>query len=96
MCGKPSFFNFNYSNMKITIEISLYPLQENYVPAVLGFIERLNRHQDVKIKTNNMSTQIVGDYEKLMPLIARELKPSLEIDKGTVAVLKILNKAVEI
>jgi len=37
--------------MKTTIEISKYPLNEDYEPPIIDFIARLSLHDDIKLKT---------------------------------------------
>ena len=46
--------------MKLSAELSVYPLREDFKPAVLGFIDELLRGNDVVAVTNSMSTQISG------------------------------------
>ena len=48
--------------MKMTAELSVYPLREDFKTAVLGFIDGLLKGQDVVAVTNSMSTQISGEY----------------------------------
>ena len=49
--------------MKIAVDISLYPLDADFVPPISDVIERLNSHDKLEIWTNAMSTQIVGEFE---------------------------------
>ena len=51
--------------MKTTIEISNYPLSEDYEPKILDFIERCQAG-GVKTKVNTTSTHIQGDYDVVM------------------------------
>jgi hypothetical protein len=51
--------------MTCTIEISLYPLRDDYPAHVLRFLSRLKTMQDVEITTNGMSTIIIGSYSSL-------------------------------
>ena len=65
--------------MKLSVEISKYPLAEgDFVVAIKDFIKRLNRYDDIKVMTNVMSTQVFGDYDRLMSIISKELKISFE------------------
>ena len=50
--------------MRIAVEISLYPLDADYVPPIKDFIERLNRHAGLQVVTNAMSTQVAGEHER--------------------------------
>ena len=53
--------------MKIAVDISLYPLDADFVPPIADVIERLNSHDKLEIWTNAMSTQIVGEFEPSNP-----------------------------
>lgn len=77
--------------MNASIEISMYPLTPEYGTPILDFIQRLKAHPDIVIKSNTMSTQLFGDYDKLMALLTKEMKTTFEQDQSTVMVMKILN-----
>ena len=46
--------------MRTAIEISLYPLDADYIPPIKAFIDRLNTYPELQVTTNAMSTQIAG------------------------------------
>ena len=48
--------------MRTAVEISLYPLDADYVPPIKDFIERLNAHAGLTVVTNAMSTQVAGEH----------------------------------
>ena len=80
--------------MDVGVEISLYPLHQQYIGPIKDFIERINAEGDLRIITNSMSTQIFGDYATVMQRLVREVRTSLlnqerNQDKA-VFVLKIL------
>lgn len=52
--------------MDIGVEISLYPLQDDYLPQIHAFIDRLSADQRLKVVTNSMSTQVFGTFEVVM------------------------------
>ena len=64
--------------MTSTIEISLYPLRDDYPSHVIHFLSRLKTMPDVEIQTNGMSTIIIGAYASLWKnlgvLMEEELK----------------------
>jgi len=64
--------------MEIGVEISLYPLQEQYAPDIKDFIRRLQSQQAVRIVTNSMSTQVFGPYDVVMDALRRELRATFE------------------
>ena len=76
--------------MKIGVEISLYPLKDEYIPPIRGFIDRLNADGRFKVVTNDMSTQVFGAYDEVMETLTRELKPTFERDGKSIFVMKVL------
>ncbi|MGB2137582.1 MAG: hypothetical protein ACPHVP_01795 [Flavobacteriales bacterium] len=52
--------------MKCSVEISMYPLDVNYIEPITFFIKRLKRHPFISLETNGMSTQVFGDYDNVM------------------------------
>jgi hypothetical protein len=76
--------------MKIGVEISLYPLTEDYIPPIRGFIDRLNADGRFKVVTNDMSTQVFGAYDDVMEALTRELRPTFERDGKSIFVMKVL------
>jgi len=68
--------------MKISVELTLTPLQDNYEPAIINFIKKL-RDSGLTIKENPLSTQVYGDYDEVMQLLNTEVKSAFEaIDRG--------------
>ena len=51
--------------MKVSIEISMYPLHKDYETSILDFIIRLNSHDFLSVETNGMSTQVFGEWNKV-------------------------------
>ncbi len=76
--------------MKLTAELSLYPLQDDYIPIIKGFIDAANEHGGMDIVTNAMSTQICGDYQAVFDLVSRELQASYEKHGKQVLVCKFI------
>ena len=76
--------------MDIGVEISLYPLRNDYIPPIKGFIERLNADGRFRVITNDMSTQVFGRYEEVMEALTRELRPTFEKDGKAIFVMKVL------
>ncbi|MDC1384641.1 MAG: YkoF family thiamine/hydroxymethylpyrimidine-binding protein [Crocinitomicaceae bacterium] len=75
--------------MKVTIEISNYPLSEDYEPKILDFINRCQAH-GMRTKVNVTATHIQGDYETVMNLVQEEIKTSFEKYGQMIFVLKVL------
>ena len=58
--------------MRIAVEISLYPLDADYMPPIKDFIERLTARPGLAVHTNAMSTQVAGEHEQVFAaLVAR-------------------------
>ena len=77
--------------MNASVEISMYPLIPDYETPIINFIERLNENEKLTVKTNAMSTQIVGDYDEIMTTLTKEIKAAFLKEKAVVMVLKIIN-----
>ncbi len=76
--------------MTISAEISYYPLNEQYIEPIKGFIKRLNAHAGLTVITNSMSTQVFGEYHTVMQALTDEIYCSFELPHS-VFVLKIIN-----
>ena len=74
--------------MKASVEISLYPLEENYKNRIIEFIERLKESGKIDVITNGMSTQLFGEFDDIMDVLKSEIGKELEKHR-TMAILKI-------
>ncbi len=59
--------------MKISVDISLYPLQEDYEEPIFAFIKGLEKNPEITVMKNQLSTQIYGDYHAVMSLLQDEM-----------------------
>lgn len=64
--------------LQLSVEISKYPLSENYIPAIKDFIERLQATEGLSVVGNTMSTQVFGDYDLVMDTLKNEMRRSYE------------------
>ena len=76
--------------MEISVEISKYPLADDYIPAIKSFIDRLNTIDGVAVVTNTMSTQVFGDYDLVMNALRDEMKLSWETYGKAIFVCKFI------
>ncbi|MCF6299348.1 MAG: hypothetical protein L3J01_05660 [Thiomicrorhabdus sp.] len=76
--------------MKISIDISMYPLQEAYCQPIIDFIERVEQLPNITIQRNAMSTQLFGDYRPVMDALDSEILKVLETIPETVFVIKLI------
>ena len=75
--------------MIASIEISLYPLSEEYKETVKDFIRRLQAYEFLDVRPNGMSTQVFGPYEKLMEVLTKEMKEEFLSVHSSMFMLKI-------
>jgi uncharacterized protein YqgV (UPF0045/DUF77 family) len=76
--------------MRIAVDISLYPLDADFVPPIKDFIERLNRHAGLSVATNAMSTQVAGEHDVVFAALAAETKTTFDGNGRAVFVMKVL------
>lgn len=78
--------------MEISVEISMYPLTDNYLPYIKSFIERLQSTQGLSVVGNTISTQIFGDYDLVMDTVKKEIKHSWDEFGRCIFVCKFLGR----
>ena len=77
--------------MKIAVDISLYPLDADFLPPIRDVIARLNEHNGLEVVTNPMSTQVRGDYDVVMAAVTQEVKTTFAVIPKAIFAIKILN-----
>lgn len=80
--------------MKISLELSLYPLGDDFLSIIQDIVKRLNADDSVTCMTNTMSTQIFGEIDSVMKLLNDTVKYSFETYGKQVFVAKFLNSDV--
>lgn len=81
--------------MRIAVDISLYPLDADFIPPIKDVIERLNRYEAIEVVTNPMATQLRGEYEVVMTALQQEILRTFEAVPKAVFAIKILNNPLE-
>jgi uncharacterized protein YqgV (UPF0045/DUF77 family) len=76
--------------MRSAVEISMYPLTGGYLPLIQAFIDRLNTHADVTVRTNSLSTQVWGPLDRVLAMLAAEIERSATDAPQLVFVMKVL------
>jgi uncharacterized protein YqgV (UPF0045/DUF77 family) len=76
--------------MNIGVEISLYPINADFIPPIQAFIDRINTWPRLKVITNDMSTQVFGAFEDVMPAVTAEIHRSFEENALCVFSMKVL------
>lgn len=75
--------------MKISVELTLLPLQNDFEPVIIHFIQQL-RKSGFTVMENPLSTQIYGDYDELIPYLTQEIKTTFEQEDNVVLNMKIV------
>nr|WP_297786301.1 YkoF family thiamine/hydroxymethylpyrimidine-binding protein [uncultured Allomuricauda sp.] len=75
--------------MKISVELTLSPLQDDFEAPIIEFIKKL-RDSGLTILENPLSTQVFGDYDKVMELLNSEIKESFENLDHVVLTMKVV------
>ena len=77
--------------MQISIEVSLYPLSENFISPIDNFISCLKKYDSIEVRTNNMSTQLFGEFDDLIKILKVEMEKIFKNETNSVFNLKIVN-----
>ncbi|CAL2088905.1 thiamine-binding protein [Tenacibaculum sp. 190524A05c] len=75
--------------MKISVELTLTPLQDNFEEPIINFIKKL-RASGLTILENPLSTQVYGDYDTVMQLLTSEVKEAFEAIENGLLQMKIV------
>jgi uncharacterized protein YqgV (UPF0045/DUF77 family) len=76
--------------MRAAVEISMYPLTGEYRPPIQAFIDRLNSHAGLTVRTNALATQIWGELDRIMNILTQEMAHSAAGATQLVFVMKVL------
>ena len=82
--------------MRVALDISLYPIADEFIAPIDDVIARLNSHESLEVTTNPMSTQVFGEYDVVMAALNREIKTTFETSPRAVFAIKILNNPIEL
>jgi uncharacterized protein YqgV (UPF0045/DUF77 family) len=76
--------------MEIGVELSLYPLDADFIPPIQNFIDRLNADGRFRVLTNSLSTQVFGEYDDVFGLLVKEMRTTFESCDKAVFVMKVV------
>ena len=82
--------------MKITAEMSLYPLKDGPVPEIIDFIRELGSQENIEIVSNQLSTQLRGEFDAVTSAINRCMRQAMAAPNTVVLVVKYLNVDLDI
>lgn len=77
--------------MRVAVDISLYPLADDWLDPIKDVIERLNAYESLNVTTNPMSTQVRGEYAEVMQALTKEIGRTFEETPKAVFAMRILN-----
>jgi len=75
--------------MKISVELTLSPLQNDFEPPIIHLIKKL-RNSDFTVIENPLSTQVYGEYDALMSFLKDEIRTVFEMMDQGLLFLKIV------
>lgn len=77
--------------MRVTAEMSLYPLRDAWLDTILAFIEAVRGEGRIEIAVNQMSTQMRGELGDVMRVLEEAMRRSFEAGGPQALVVKFLN-----
>jgi uncharacterized protein YqgV (UPF0045/DUF77 family) len=75
--------------MKVSIDISMYPLNKEFEKPIIEFIKVL-RESEFHTEENGLSTQVFGEYLDVMEFLNLNIHKTLLNEKNCVFMLKIV------
>ena len=75
--------------MKLSVELTLTHLKDDYIPTIKAFIKSL-RDSEFTVLENPLSTQIYGDYDKVMTFLIPQIKVVFEKEAAVILQLKLV------
>jgi uncharacterized protein YqgV (UPF0045/DUF77 family) len=74
----------------LTVELSMYPLQDNYLALISDFIRELNTKRGLRCVTTPTATMVTGEYAVVMQALAELLEWSWNTHGKAVFVAKFI------
>jgi len=78
--------------LKTTVELSLYPLSDNFEECILLFISKLKENKELNVYTHSMSTFVKGDHHLILSGIASALEDVNQHTETMSLVMKLINR----
>ena len=76
--------------MQVTIDVSMYPNKEDFIPPIKGFIKIINTYSNLKIMTFPTSTVIQGEYHHVMNSVKETILVCQKEFNNAVYVIKVI------
>lgn len=75
--------------MKVSVELTFSPLQDDFEQPIIRFIQKL-RASGLIVQENPLSTQVYGEYTKVMSVLTAEIEEALELVERGLMYVKIV------
>jgi uncharacterized protein YqgV (UPF0045/DUF77 family) len=75
--------------MEVSIELTMSPLQDDFENHIINFIKAL-RASEFKVLENPLSTQIYGNFSKLMPFLTNAIEESISKQDAVLIYMKLV------
>ena len=75
--------------MKLSIELTLTPLKQDFIPTIKSFILSL-RSLDFIVKENPLSTQVYGDFDSVMQELIPLIRNTFKNEEAIILHLKMV------
>ncbi|MFT4591682.1 MAG: hypothetical protein ACI80M_001002 [Gammaproteobacteria bacterium] len=82
--------------MRITAEMSMYPLADEYKPTIISFIKELRKVEGLELVTNQLSTQMRGEFDVVTSAVNECFRKSMAEQETLVLVVKYLSADLDI
>ena len=76
--------------MQVTIDVSMYPTKEDFIPPIKGFIKTINTYSNLKITTFPTSTVVQGEYHHAMNSVKETILVCQQEFNNAVYVMKVI------
>jgi uncharacterized protein YqgV (UPF0045/DUF77 family) len=76
--------------MQVAVDISLYPLDQDYIAPIKAFIERLGKHPGLTFEYNSLSTQVRGELAAVFAALQTEIATTFAGSRRAVFVMKMI------
>jgi uncharacterized protein YqgV (UPF0045/DUF77 family) len=77
--------------MRVTVEMSLYPLAGDALDKILGFIDVVKGDPRLEVVVNQMSTQLRGELGVVLEVLRAALERSFGAGGSQALIVKFLN-----
>ena len=76
--------------MQVTIDVSMYPNKEDFIPPIKGFIKTINTYSNLKITTFPTCTVVQGEYHHVMNSVKETILVCQKEFNNAVYVIKVI------